>query len=179
MTAVLLGLIGAAPARADSFVTSPEDRARIEQALPASAPARPAKPRRLLIFTLNVGYGGHPSAAHASEAFTLMGRKTGAFETTVTADPQVFEPASLARYDAVFSTTPSELFPQCGSAPGADGLRDRGGGLMGVHGRLRRLHALARRRPRTGRNLLLIGERARAQGERRTGWIKVEQPITP
>lgn len=181
MTAVLLGLIGAAPARADSFVTSPEDRARIEQALPASAPARPAKPRRLLIFTLNVGYGGHPSAAHASEAFTLMGRKTGAFETTVTADPQVFEPASLARYDAVFfNNTVGNCFTNAERRRALMAFVTGGGGLMGVHGAsvaFTRWPGAVEDWPEFG---FLIGARGAAHKESdERVWIKVEQADHP
>ncbi len=181
MTAALLGLAGAAPARADSFVTSPEDRARIEQALPASAPARPAKPRRLLIFTLNVGYGGHPSAAHASEAFTLMGRKTGAFETTVTADPQVFEPASLARYDAVFfNNTVGNCFTNPELRRALMAFVTGGGGLMGVHGTsvaFTRWPGAVEDWPEFG---FLIGARGAAHKESdERVWIKVEQADHP
>lgn len=76
----------------DPVVLTNEQRREIEQALPAKAQVQPAKPRRLLIFSRNVGYGGHRSSrAHASEAFTLMGQKTGAFETIISEDPAVFE----------------------------------------------------------------------------------------
>ncbi|HEY9172774.1 MAG TPA: hypothetical protein VI136_10865 [Verrucomicrobiae bacterium] len=85
---------------AQSFLQNPDERARIEQALPAKAVVQPLKPRRLLIFTLNVGYGGHPSIAYANEAFTLMGKKTGAFETTVSNDPAVFQRDSFKLADA-------------------------------------------------------------------------------
>src|SRR5512137_1972456 len=87
---------------AETFIQNAEERARIEQAVPQKAIVQPTKPRRLLIFTLNVGYGGHPSIAYANEAFTLMGKRTGAFETTVSDDPAVFAPANLKQYDAVF-----------------------------------------------------------------------------
>ncbi len=80
---------------AQSFGQNADERVRIEQALPAKAVVQPLKPRRLLSFTLNVGYGGQPSIANANEAFTLMGKKTGAFETTVSTDPAVFQRDSL------------------------------------------------------------------------------------
>src|SRR5262245_53772586 len=78
------------------------ERQKVEAALPAKAPARPVKPRKLLIFDLNVGYPGHRSIPTAELAFTLMGKKTGAFETTVSRDPKVFERESLRQFDAVF-----------------------------------------------------------------------------
>src|SRR5690606_20772302 len=64
---------------------------RIIAALPARAPVQPARRRRLLIFDLNVNYGGHRSIRTANRAFTLMGEKTGAFETVVSRDPEVFQ----------------------------------------------------------------------------------------
>lgn len=122
------------PAQAASFVND-QDRARIEAALPAKAPAAPLKPRRLLIFTLNVGYGGHPSIAHANEAFTQMGRKTGAFETVVSNDPEVFQKDSLKGFDAVFfNNTVGNCFTNTELRRNLLEFIAGGGGLMGVHG---------------------------------------------
>ncbi len=134
--AVFVALMGWLPVRgAEHFVKSEEDRARIEQALPQKAPAKPAKPRRLLIFTLNVGYGGHPSMAYANEAFTLMGKKTGTFETTVSDDPAVFERESLKHFDAVFfNNTVGNCFTNPALREDLVEFVVGGGGLMGVHG---------------------------------------------
>ncbi|MBM4025197.1 MAG: hypothetical protein FJ280_07285, partial [Planctomycetes bacterium] len=66
-----------------------EQRQKIEAALPAKAFVTPRKPRRLLIFDLNVNYGGHASIVTANMAFTMMGAKTGAFETEISKDPAV------------------------------------------------------------------------------------------
>ena len=62
---------------------SPEERAKIEAALPAKAVATPKKPRKLLIFDRQVNYGGHASIPYANLAMQLMGEKTGAFTATV------------------------------------------------------------------------------------------------
>jgi len=126
----------AAPAASTrpTALSEAQEREKVEAALPDRAPASPAKPRKLLIFDLNVGYGGHPSARTANLAFTLMGRKTGAFETTVSKDPQVFRPESLRQFDAVFfNNTVGNLFQD---ADLRGSLVDfvYGGGLMGVHG---------------------------------------------
>jgi type 1 glutamine amidotransferase/sugar phosphate isomerase/epimerase len=140
MTRALLtaaGIVGAPflAANADSYVQNSEERARIEQAVPDRAPATPARPRRLLIFALNVGYGGHPSIAHANEAFTLMGRKTGAFETTVTNDPAVFERESLKRFDAVFfNNTVGNCFTNADRRRNLLEFVTGGAGFIGVHG---------------------------------------------
>ncbi len=120
---------------AESFVKSADERSKIEQAVPTTAIVQPAKPRRLLIFTLNVGYGGHPSIAHANEAFTLMGKKTGAFETTVSDDPAVFQRESLKRFDAVFfNNTVGNCFTNADLRQSLLEFVTGGGGLLGVHG---------------------------------------------
>jgi type 1 glutamine amidotransferase len=117
-----------------SLVTD-ADRRKIEAAIPAQAPARPLKQRKLLIFDLNVGYGGHRSIPFANVAFTKMGEKTGAFATVVSHDPSVFRAESLKSFDAVFlNNTVGNLF---GDAALRESLREfvhGGGGLMGVHG---------------------------------------------
>ncbi len=103
--------------------------------MPAQAFAKPRKPRKLLIFDLNVGYGGHGSIRTANLAFTLMGRKTGAFETVVSHDPAVFQPGSLRRFDAVFfNNTVGNCFIDPVLRQSLVEFVYGGGGLMGVHG---------------------------------------------
>ncbi|MBM4153755.1 MAG: TIM barrel protein [Lentisphaerae bacterium] len=132
--ALPLAWTGFAPAHAGAVVGD-DERRRIEAALPAEAPARPSKPRRLLIFDLNVNYGGHRSAAHASLACELMGRKTGAFETVVSSDPAVFAPESLKGFDAVFfNNNVGNLFEDPALRRSLVEFVLGGGGLMGVHG---------------------------------------------
>ncbi len=97
--------------------------------------SRPAKPRKLLIFDLNVGYGGHRSIPTAELAFTLMGQKTGAFETTVSRDPNVFQRESLRQFDAVFfNNIVGNCFPNADLRQNLGEFMYAGGGLMGVHG---------------------------------------------
>jgi sugar phosphate isomerase/epimerase/type 1 glutamine amidotransferase len=117
------------------YVISTKDRARILAALPQRAPAVPKKPRRLLIFDLNVAYGGHPSRFHANLAFRDMGRKTGAYETVITRDPRVFEKANLATFDAVFlNNTVGNQFNDPQLRRNLIEFVYGGGGLMGNHG---------------------------------------------
>jgi type 1 glutamine amidotransferase len=114
---------------------TPEEVTRIEAALPSKAPSSPRKPRRLLIFDLNVGYGGHASIPTANTAFTLMGARTGAFETVVSRDPAVFKPESLKKFDAVFfNNTVGNCFEDPALRQSLVEFVYRGGGLMGVHG---------------------------------------------
>ena len=111
------------------------DAAEIEAALPGKAPAVPARPRRLLVFSLNVGYGGHSSIPTAETAFALMGKRTGAFETVVSRDPEVFRRESLKTFDAVFlNNTVGNLFTDPELRRNLQEFVYGGGGLMGVHG---------------------------------------------
>lgn len=112
-----------------------DDRQRIEQAIPTEAPAVPRRPRKLLIFDLNVNYGGHASIPTANTAFTLMGKRTGAFETVVSRDPSVFQSESLRRFDAVFfNNTVGNCFEDPALRQSLVEFVYSGGGLMGVHG---------------------------------------------
>lgn len=116
-------------------VLDAEERNRIEAAIPTKAFATPRKRRRLLIFDLNVGYGGHRSIPTASYALTRMGEKTGAFETVVSRDPSVFRPASLRQFDAVFfNNTVGNCFEDADLRQSLIEFIYGGGGLMGVHG---------------------------------------------
>ena len=113
----------------------PEERAKIEAAIPDEAFVTPAKPRKLLIFDLNVGYPGHPSIPHANLAFALMGKKTGAFETVVSRDPAVFKRENLEQFDAVFfNNTVGNCFTDPELRRNLVEFVCGGGGLMGVHG---------------------------------------------
>lgn len=113
---------------------SPEERKKIEAAIPAKAPAVPQRPRRLLVFDRNVNYGGHASIPYANLAMQLMGERTGSFEATLSSDFAVLEADSLRQFDAVYlNNTVGDIF--------APELRDgfaayvaNGGGLAGNHG---------------------------------------------
>ena len=124
--------IGSAAARAAIGV---DEQKKIAAAIPTMAFVRPRKKRKLLIFTLNVGYGGHGSIPTANLAFKLMGERTGAFETVVSNDPAVFEPDSLKRFDAVFfNNNVGNLFTDPALRRSLLEFVYGGGGLMGVHG---------------------------------------------
>jgi type 1 glutamine amidotransferase/sugar phosphate isomerase/epimerase len=123
-----------APARAEDAAEA-EERAKVEAAIPAKALVPPRKPRKLLIFDLNVAYGGHGSMRTANLAFTLMGRKTGAFEAAISRDPAVFRPESLKQFHAVFlNNTVGNLFEDPALRQSLLEFVYGGGGLLGVHG---------------------------------------------
>lgn len=78
----------------------------IEQAMPKAPTVAPKRKRKLLVYTNAVGFV-HSSIPYGAKAMEIMGRKSGAFEATVTNDPAAFEWDNLKQYDAVcfISTT--------------------------------------------------------------------------
>jgi len=121
--------------RGKEWVISDEHRAKIMAALPDRAPARPGKAQKLLIFDVNVVYGGHPSRFYANLAFQEMGKKTGAFEVVISRDPAVFEKENLSEFDAVFlNNTVGNQFDNPRLRQNLVEFVYGGGGLMGVHG---------------------------------------------
>jgi hypothetical protein len=102
---------------------SKETEDKITAALPDKATVQPAKPRKLLVYTAALGFY-HGSIPVAAKAVELMGKKTGAYEATVTDDPQCFSPENLKQYDAVFlvSTTGDMLLG--GELPALNSLGD-------------------------------------------------------
>lgn len=121
-----------APAARAEPVTA-EQRALILAALPAEAPAKAARPRKLLVYTQTKGYR-HASIETGAEALRLMGERTGAYATTVTDQPNVFTAESLAGFDAVlFLSTTGEIFTLVESKAALLDFVRRGGGIVGIH----------------------------------------------
>jgi type 1 glutamine amidotransferase len=118
----------------------PEDVRAMLAALPDKAPAKPHKPRRVLVLGRAAGYV-HSSIPLAARTIEEMGRKTGAWSTTITYDAADINEKNLAQYDALFldSTTGEFLDdPKDAAATAArrKALLDfvRGGkGLAGIH----------------------------------------------
>ena len=110
-----------------------EQLAAIEQALPAGPLVEPARPRRLLVFTLCKGFR-HSSIECGAKALELMGRKTGAYQAVISDDPAVFAADSLAGFDAVcFLNTTGTLFTSQQYKQNLMGFVRAGGGVVGIH----------------------------------------------
>ncbi len=108
------GVCSGEVARGKVVVTDLE-RGRIESAIPREAYALSAKPRKLLVVTLNVRDGkegyGHVSIAHGNLAIELMGKVTGAYEAVFSNDISVFKRDNLRQFDAIcFNNTAGVLF---------------------------------------------------------------------
>jgi type 1 glutamine amidotransferase len=118
----------------------PEDVQAMIAALPATAPAKPRRPRRVLVLGRAAGFV-HSSIPLAARTIEEMGRKTGAWATTITYDAADINEKNLAGYDAIFlaSTTGPFLDDPDNAAVTAarrKALLDfiRGGkGIAGIH----------------------------------------------
>jgi len=124
---------------------------KVKAALPRTVRVKPAKPRRVLIFTLCRGFP-HGSIPCAAVALKMLGETTGAYTAEISDDIAMFEPATLAGFDAVImDNTTGDLFAdpkfkelseadQAKAAERENRLKKsfvdfvrKGGGLVGVH----------------------------------------------
>ena len=118
-----------------------EEAARIEQAAPSRATAKPARARRVLVVNQCEGFV-HSSVPYAALAFETLGRKTGAFSVTAVSDLSILEKPEFDAFDAIVMNNTTLRLPLL---EGADEAREaraqqrfldfvRGGkGLVGVH----------------------------------------------
>lgn len=115
LVAVLVGAFCAAGWAAEQKprknVLTPEVIAKVEAAAPAKATVQPAKPRKVLVFTLTKGFY-HDVIPIGAKAIEIIGKKTGAWETVISDDIAMFEPGTLSQFDAVMmmSNTGKDLF---------------------------------------------------------------------
>lgn len=93
------GLAGPFSARAQDV--GADVIAKIAEALPDEAPAAPAKPRHILIFSRTAGFR-HASIPTGAKAIQMLGEKTRAFTAVHSEDPSMFDEANLKQFDAVF-----------------------------------------------------------------------------
>jgi type 1 glutamine amidotransferase len=117
-----------------------EDVAAMQAALPAAAPAKPRRPRKVLVLGRASGFV-HSSIPLAARTIEEIGKKTGAWSTTITYDAADITDANLKQYDAIFlSSTTGEFLDDPADAAATAARRKalldfvRGGkGLAGIH----------------------------------------------
>jgi type 1 glutamine amidotransferase len=111
-----------------------DDLQKIEAALPAKATAVPKQPRKLLVFWRCEGFFHGSGIAAGNKAIELLGQKTGAWTTDISREYEVFEPANLAKYDAVaFNNTTHLEFPDEQKKQALLSFVRGGKGLVGIH----------------------------------------------
>ena len=85
------------------------DVARMIAVLPAAAPAKPQRPRKILVLAATRGWV-HSSIPLAARMVDEMGKKTGAWATDVSYDPASINDANLAQYDLIFLNSTTGTF---------------------------------------------------------------------
>jgi len=112
---------------------SADEVAKIQEAAPAQASARPAKPRKVLVFWLCKGFF-HECIPVANKAIEVLGEKTGAYQTVTSNDMAVFDANNLQQYDAVvFNNTTQLDFPDPAQRKALLDFVNSGKGIIGLH----------------------------------------------
>jgi type 1 glutamine amidotransferase/sugar phosphate isomerase/epimerase len=108
-------------------------RARIDAAIPRQAPAKSARPRKLLVTDIQM-YSGHSTIPHGNYMIELMAKYTGAFEPIFSNDQELLKYPKIKEFDAVFFNN------VCGMVHNDPDVREgllrfvrEGGGLGGNH----------------------------------------------
>ena len=109
-------------------------------ALPATAPAKPKQARKVLVLGKAAGFV-HSSIPLAGRTVEELGKKTGAWATTITYDPADVNEQNLKQYDAIFLASTTGAFLDDANDAAATAARRkallefvRGGkGLVGIH----------------------------------------------
>ncbi len=113
---------------------SQADVQKIKAVLPEKATVQPAKPRKVLLFYRCEGFRHTDGILWGNKAFELMGQKTGAYSTVESDDMAMFEPASLAQFDAVvFNNTTALKFENPKYREALLDFVKGGKGIVGVH----------------------------------------------
>ncbi|HXB72005.1 MAG TPA: ThuA domain-containing protein [Candidatus Acidoferrales bacterium] len=114
---------------------SPEERQAILAALPKEAPAKPRKPRKLLVLDVNIAYPGHRSIPNENFGIEQMGKQTGAYEAIFSNDLDNLKYDKIKQFDAVFlNNTVGQIFVDPEVRDGLTRFVREGGGLAGNHG---------------------------------------------
>ena len=166
---VFMGVASAFPAPApgeappQNQTPRPDDVTAMMAALPDSAPAKPRQPRKVLVLGRAAGFV-HSSIPLAARTIEEIGKKTGAWSTTITYDAADINDANLKQYDAIFLASTTGAFlddPKDAAATAArrKALLDfvRGGkGLAGIHAASDSYHRNAAQGPGGGINFQVL-----------------------
>lgn len=118
----------------------PSEVAAMEAALPDKAPAKPLRPRKVLVLCKAAGYV-HESIPIAAKTVEELGKKTGAWSTTITYDSASINAKNLKQYDLIFLDNTTGAFLDDPGHPKITAARKKallgfvysGKGLAGIH----------------------------------------------
>jgi type 1 glutamine amidotransferase len=120
-----------------------DEMKKIEAACPKAAPAKPAKARKILVYSHCGGFNHAAAIERGKIVLAMMGEKTGAYTAEVSDDLSNFEPDKLKQFDlVVLNNTTGELFETKGPDGKADTAKLResfmtwvknGGAVFGIH----------------------------------------------
>ena len=118
----------------------PEQKARIDAAVPPKAQAKPKQPRRMLVTNLSMR-DGKPARGSSTGIFPIgnyaiqqMGKVTGAYEAVFNDDIEMFRPANIKQFDAIcFNNTVGVLFDDPELRASLLGFIESGKGFVGIH----------------------------------------------
>jgi type 1 glutamine amidotransferase len=106
---------------------------KIDAAIPASAAVRPKAKRKILLFSRTEGYA-HFSIPAGIYAITKLGEQTGAYAVESSGDMEIFTPARLKGFDAIFFNNTTGLKPNEAQRRAIlDFVEQDGKGLIGIH----------------------------------------------
>lgn len=140
VASLALGAAALSAQQTPSAGLTPEQKEKVDAAIPKKAPARPKKVRRLLITNLCMRDGkvcehSHPSSVVGNYAIEQWGKKLGAWETVVSDDVSMLKPENLKKFDAIcFYNTFGVLTENPALRQSLLDFVKNGGGLLGIHG---------------------------------------------
>jgi hypothetical protein len=143
MATLLVGICAAASCAAgaeQNQTPKPADVENMMAALPAKAPAKPKRPRKVLVLAKAAGYV-HSCIPLAAKTVEAMGTKTGAWSTDITYDSAAITAENLKQYDLVFLDNTTGAFLDDPNDAAATAARKKallefvrsGKGLAGIH----------------------------------------------
>jgi type 1 glutamine amidotransferase len=130
--AFLAALPAPASAQRELKPLSEEQIEKIREALPEKPTAKPAEPRKVLIFWRCGGFF-HGSIRVGNVALKMLGEETGAYEAVVSDELSMFDPDKLEQFDAViFNNTTRVQLDETQRQALLDFVRG-GKGIAGIH----------------------------------------------
>lgn len=119
---------------------TPDQKQKIDRALPETAGAKPKQARRMLVSNLSMRDGKPVRGSSVATlpfgnyAIEQMGRRTGAYEAVFSDDIEMFRPEKIRQFDALcFNNTVGVLFEDPELKKSLLGFIAGGKGFVGVH----------------------------------------------